>query len=341
MSLQKYFQTFHKKIKVETEDLREKRNIVVDKVRSSLKKNNHPVPEMINQGSYIYGVGVVPLGDQEYDIDVGLDFDISTSDYEAKEVRSWVYDAIKDHTHNVEDRGPCIRVRYVAGYHVDLVIYARDNGSNNFGEYGLARKDNTWSPTEPKKLKQHIQDARQPFKDTKDLSGSDQFQRITRYLKRWNDLDIPGESPDKPFGLATVLLVIEHLKSPSFDINGNPDDLGALIRVANSVKNTFGRISINKPTQEFEDVFAKLSNEAMEKLKSRFSQLSDDLNKAKYQSEEEACETLRTQFGDDFPEYIKKEDSSQQNSLNQTQVEVRDMRAAIPSFENPARPWAN
>lgn len=335
MSMQKHFQKFHKAIKVETEELREKRDILVNKIRNSLKNAKHPLPDALNQGSYIYGVGVFPVGEEEYDIDVGLDFSIKSDDYEATTVRKWVYDAIEDHTNNIEDRGPCIRVRYAAGYHVDLVVYSRFKNSESMENYQLAHKDNKWCPAEPKKLKEVIQKAREPFSNTKDSSGSDQLQRVTRYLKRWNDLDIPGDSPDKPSGLATLLLVMKHLPIPALDSSGDADDLAALIRTARAVKNTFGRIIVNKPTQQFEDLYSKLNDKAMTRFKDRVASLLSDLEKAAVQSEEDACKTLRKQFGNDFPEMLKKseESSSDRSAL------VSDMKAAIPSFNNPSRPW--
>jgi hypothetical protein len=52
MSIQQLFSRFHKEIKVETEELRDKRDILIDKVRASLKKAGHPLPDLLNQGSY-------------------------------------------------------------------------------------------------------------------------------------------------------------------------------------------------------------------------------------------------------------------------------------------------
>ena len=336
MSMQKHFRKFHKAIKVETDELREKRDILVNKIRDSLKKAGHPLPDPLNQGSYIYGVGVFPVGNEEYDIDVGLDFPILSNNHEAAAVRKWVYDAIKDHTNNTEDRGPCIRVRYAAGYHVDLVIYARYKDTESTENYQIAYKDNKWCPAEPKKLKDIIQKAREPFSETKDNSGSDQFQRITRYLKRWNDLDIPGDSPDKPSGLATLLLVKKHLITPVLDSDSEADDLAALTKVVHAVKHTLGRIVVQKPTQQFEDVYSKLDDQAMTRFKDRATSLLADLEKATKETEEKACEILRQQFGNDFPEALAK---SAKNSSDRSAL-ISDMNAAIPSFNNPSRPWA-
>lgn len=81
MSIQALFETFHKKIKVETDELRDKRDILSAKIKSSINKNGHPTPDIINQGSYIYGVGIKPLNDQEYDIDVGFIFPIHAQNH--------------------------------------------------------------------------------------------------------------------------------------------------------------------------------------------------------------------------------------------------------------------
>jgi len=357
MSIQKFFSSFHKNIRVENnDDLRDKRDILVSKIRDSLKKAGHPLPDSINQGSYIYGVGVIPLGDVEYDIDVGLEFPIQSSAYEAKTVRKWVYDAVVDHTdQKAEDRGPCIRVRYAKGFHVDLVVYAKHKDSEYIENHQLARKDNSWRPTEPKKLKAQIFDARKAFNDTKDSSGSDQLQRITRYLKRWNDLEHPEDSPDKPFGLATLLLVIKYLNSPVIHSSGTSDDLAALINVARAVTFIPGRIIVTKPTQEFEDVFEKLSADAMDRLKERFVELLDALESARDQeSDDAAAQILRTQFGDDFPASMKRSDESLEfdeavKSEQTRKALASDMKAVIQPNDMPprihikdaAKPWKN
>lgn len=294
-NLQKQFEIFHGKIKMEKKELREKRDIILDKIVGFLKTSMLPIPELLNQGSYIYGVGIKPISDeQEFDIDVGLVFDIKSSDYSAKCVRGCVYDAVKNHTHNVEEKGSCIRVRYEAGYHVDLVCYA-SNESQKSENFRLARQDDSWESSDPKRLEEYIQDNRKNFNNSKDNSGSDQLQRVVRYLKRWNDKAILEECDDKPTGLALCLLCIKYLKNPV------SDDLKALIKVVDTVKDLC-RISVDKPSPQYEDVFGKISDDGMCKLMKRFSELSESLQKA--MSEEsllEACRILRKQFGDDFP----------------------------------------
>ncbi|HAT1700351.1 TPA: nucleotidyltransferase [Legionella pneumophila] len=331
MSFQNLLERFHKKIKVNTEELREKREILVEKIKLSLKNLNHPICSVINQGSYIYGVGTKPVGKQEYDIDVGLVFPIKAIDHDPILVRNWVYDAIKNHTTNVENRGPCIRVRYANGYHVDLVIYAQYYDDINQDNYQLAKADNTWSETNPKDLKKYIENARQNFVLTKDDTGADQIQRITRYLKRWNDIDIPEDSPNKPTGLAMLLLVIEYLTSPCIS-NNESDDIAALTLIAQKITQLPDRISIYKPTPPYEDLFKKLNKEAMIRLKNRFQVLLGDLYKIKNLPEREALETLSKQFGLEMVD-------ANLSIINQENI--LDMKRAIPSYKSPAKPWCN
>ena len=299
--IQAQFEKFHENIKMDKETLRKTRETLLDKIKISLKEKKYPVPELLNQGSYIYGVGIKPISSEyEYDIDVGLVFDINSDDYTAKEVREWVFEAIKDHTKIVVEKGPCIRVHYQAGYHVDLICYAK-NFSKESENYKFAHKDNTWKESDPKALKQYIKDKREKFSNTYS-SGADQLQRIVRYFKRWNDNAIPQESSDKPSGLALLLLCIKYLHQPKHSFDGQCDDLSALKKVCESIPNS-PRISVKKPTPECEDVFGKLSEKAMDNLKIRIeSLLSDLINAQKAIDPVEACKILRdNQFGKDFP----------------------------------------
>ncbi len=301
-NLQKQFEKFHREIKVETEELREKRDIIINKIKDSLNRNGCPVPELFNQGSYIYGVGIKPISnEQEYDIDVGLIFNIRSDEYSAKEVRMWVYDAIGEHTQNVEEKGPCIRVRYQAGYHVDLICYSLSTDYDGHRKFKFAHKSDGWKEADPEKLKSYIKEARRPFENSRDSSGVDQLQRVVRYLKRWNDKALPDESEDKPVGLALLLLCIKHLITPIFDSEGKSNDLEALRTIIGQIK-SLSRISVKKPTPEYEDVFEKIGNDGMLSLIGRFKQLDESLFNALNESDlEKACKIIRCEFGNDFP----------------------------------------
>jgi hypothetical protein len=147
-----------------------------------------------------------------------------------------------------------------------------------------------------------IKDAREPFSQLTDSATStDQFRRVIRYLKRWYDEQVPEESSDKPAGIGYTLLCRERLQpAPTWD--GSPDDRKALEQLASWVEVQPGRIAVMKPTPEYEDLFGKLSDSAMDKLKSRFGDMKSALVDADAEPDPvKACERLKLIFGRDFP----------------------------------------
>ncbi len=97
-NLNKEFFKFHTNIKVEEESLRSSRDALVEKIKAKLSEEGRPLPQVINQGSYIYGVGIAPIAELEHDIDVGLEFEVASEGTNAIELRKWVFEAIDGHT---------------------------------------------------------------------------------------------------------------------------------------------------------------------------------------------------------------------------------------------------
>lgn len=303
--LQKYFEQFHDAIRLDYEmnaTLAEKRDIIVRRIRDRLKDAKRPLPDVLLQGSYSMRTGVVPIADLEYDIDVGLRFYFHESEYSAADVRAWVWDAVKDHTNSVEGKGPCLRITYVDGYHVDLVCYAVWTDDLGQDQYRLAHKSDGWLAADPPALLEHIRDWRRAFVDTKDGTGTDQFRRTVRYLKRWNDKAIPEERRDKPTGLAFTLLCGAYLAPQLQPFSGKSDDRAALESFARDRAQWLGRIEAHKPTPQYEDMFERLDDDEMEALKKRFLKMADALRDAGKEVDPRlACQLLVPVFGEDFP----------------------------------------
>lgn len=302
--IQKYFEDFHATIRLDyeaSEPLRSSRDVVLNKISAALKKNKRPAFKTLLQGSYKMKTGVKPIGEMEYDIDVGLRFEIDPDEVTAAEARSWVLEAVEGHTKSQEDKGPCIRVVYQAGYHLDLVTYATPDG--NQGEFHLAHKTKGWRAADPQKLLDHVNTSRSAFANTTDnKTKTDQFRRCIRYLRRWNDVRIPTEANHKPSGLALVLAGTTYGLSPQVDIEGRPNDLASLKHLVAQLADTAGRIRADKPSPEYEDMFARLSDKQMDDLKEAFSDLRDALVEAEETADpSKACEALKPYFGDDFP----------------------------------------
>ena len=157
--VQKQFEQFNDNIRLkqyaQNETLREKRDAVLNKLKTGLKRvfeeKGEPAPKfkIFNQGSYKLGTGIKPL-DGDYDIDVGIGFEIGTAEEpDPVTVKRWVFDALEGHTNKIEVRRPCVTVFYQSGdeplYHVDLAVYsgssanscgARRKGDTNSSERG-------------------------------------------------------------------------------------------------------------------------------------------------------------------------------------------------------------
>lgn len=302
---QKYFEQFHARIRTDydmNQTLIEKRDIILERIRNDLKRKKRPGFEELGQGSYTMKTGVIPVEDLEYDIDVGLRFGFSEDDHSAEDVRKWVFEAVDGHTEKVESKGPCTRVTYADGYHVDLVAYAWWQDASRTERFRLAHKTNGWRPADPPALLEHLRNARAPYKGTEDNgTKTDQFRRCVRYLRRWDDVAMPVESDAKPSGLAFVLLCRDRL-APTRFWQGSPDDRSALEALANSAVSEVGRLIAKKPTPEYEDMFARLTDDDMKALKRRLRELADALRDADTEPDPvEACKILQRVFGPDFP----------------------------------------
>jgi len=302
-NVQKYFEEFHETIRVDYDAIRGKRDIILDRLRKHLKDKNRPNFDELHQGSYAMGVGIAPMGELEYDLDIGLRFQISARDYSAEKVYGWVFEGVQGHTDKVEQKGHCVRVAYAQGdFHVDLVCYSWEKDNSGIEIFKLAHKTKGWLPGNPPGLLMYVEQKRKPFEETKDSrTQTDQFRRCVRYLKRWNDCAIPVEGDNKPTGLSFVLLCADWLQ-PRFFIDGKPDDLTALRNLTLSASAVAGRIVAMKPTPEYEDILLKLTADDMDAFKNRFKILSTVLENAAREADPvKACALLLAVFGDDFP----------------------------------------
>ena len=111
VNVQSEFLTFHDKIKLseENQELRNKRDILLNKLRKNISDKAASFTTF-NQGSYAMGTGIKP-DDGDFDIDVGLKFDIDHDDYsDPVQVKQWVKDALDGHTKSVKIRRSCVTV---------------------------------------------------------------------------------------------------------------------------------------------------------------------------------------------------------------------------------------
>lgn len=338
MGLQTYFEDFNKKIKMDYEErseLADKRDILLKKLRAD---KDLPSFEELNQGSYAMYTGVEPL-DKDYDIDVGLRFNVNKDDYKPLELKEKVHDILKNHTeYGAEIKQPCVTVKYKKdgelAYHIDLVVYAYEDKDNTDSQLYLARgkkysseENKKWEEADPKKLTETIMDK---YSDSDDRS---QYRRIIRYMKRWKNIKFSSDGNGEPPGIGITLLAYEKFSpSKTYDYleeKYNYNDLEALINFVQQIKNTFTlkeysterkewlyKIEINLPVTPYSNVFSKMSDIQVTEFKKKIDTLADDLNAVKKESDiVEQCTKLNKIFGSDFTIPAKENESKSQRNF--------------------------
>lgn len=329
MALQTQFEKFNKKIKMDYDEnieLKSKRDILVNK----LKKNDDlPSFTVINQGSYAMCTGVKPLDNKDYDIDVGLKFNVNKDNYEPLNLKEKVYEILKKHTdYGAEIKQPCVTVTYKkngdVGYHVDLVIYSYEDKDDTNSQMYLARgkkysdeNNKKWEEADPMGLKNTIINK---FDDDKDR---EQYRRIIRYLKRWKNIKFKSNGNSEPPGIGITLLAYEKFKPKYIEdrvaLSRKYNDLEALIYLVKEIKDMFSyqkdengkvlydgdrvlyKIELNLPVTPKTNVFFKMTDKQMTDFKDKIEELINDLEDVKNEAEVvEQCEKLKDIFGDDF-----------------------------------------
>lgn len=322
-NLQKQFEEFYDLIRLnnveENQTLREKRDIILDRLKKNIS-NGASSYTHFNQGSYAMNTGVVPI-DNEFDIDVGICFDISKDDYEdPTEVKGWVFEAVKDHTSNVQMRKPCVTVTYIENgepaFHVDLAIYAANNTDGKLylarGKQNSGEEYKVWEVSDPRKL---IGLINEHFEDTEDRA---QFRRVIRYLKRWKDINFVSNGNAAPIGVGLTVGAYYYLTiSKKLDFasgNYKYNDLDSLRMLTQSLLDEFtpvysieeqkyvDRISIKLPTEPYNDLFQKMTDKQMENFRNKLEILKSTLVSANSEVDPtKACELLQKVFGSNFP----------------------------------------
>lgn len=331
-NLQKYFLDFHDEIKLEMDDnqvLREKREELLEVLKENIELEESKY-DIFHQGSYTMHTGVKPLEDGDYDIDVGLLFNVSIEDYpNPVTVKKIVYNALKSDYEDTEMKYPCVTVKFESeddedtrNYHVDFTIYSNENDDGQTylakGKLGSGSDSRTWEHSDPKELVRIIKENLMDKEDRK------QFRRVIRYLKRWKDLKFKGVV-NRPSGIGLTVAGLTHFY-PQSSFNAYTkvyDDLYALESFVQNMINSFNyrfnddgeweeRLEVNLPTPPYNDIYKKMTGGQMKNFKSKLESLLDSLKEARVEIDPvKACEMLQKEFGEDFPVPTKKESAQQ------------------------------
>lgn len=326
LDLQKEFIEFHNNIKLtdENKKLREKRDILLKKLKNNISEDAASYTTF-NQGSYAMGTGIYPE-DEDYDIDVGIKFNINKEDYsDPVEPKIWVKDALDGHTKKVEIRRSCVTVTYQedeeSAYHVDFAVYAADNTDEKLyiakGKTYSDEEHRYWEVSDPQGLIEAIKDK---------YSGEDaaQFKRVIRYMKKWKSYNFSSSGNSAPTGIALTILAYDDGFSVknTYDWSTGKyvyDDFSALYNLVVNIKNRFSyswssetkqmchKITLNLPVDPYNNLFSKMTDKQMEDFYQKIDKMLGKLKEVKEKKKRsEACTILTELFGEDFPVTVDK-----------------------------------
>lgn len=328
--IQKQFEEFHENIKLrrfgENAILREKRDIVVKKIKEGIKKqfeddeNGVPVIKFIDQGSYAVDLGIIPE-DGDYDIDEGIIFDLNIEDYEDPiEMKKWIRDIMDGHTSvPAKIQKPCVTIIYSQNdepiYHVDMPVYAKSRYDDSlfiaWGKEYSSDDKKYWEKADPEGLNEYIMNG---------FTGEDQkqFKRIVRYMKKWKDIRFQNTGNSRPPSIGITIAAVELFVSYSEynQISGKTEqvDLKALRNFVYGLKGKFTRqwdnenneyvhtIDYRLPIEPYTNVFCKMTIKQMNDFYGELEELYDVLGKAETDKDPHtACTLISEYFGDKFP----------------------------------------
>lgn len=331
-NIQNQLLEFHDNIKLgkydENQELREKRDIIKNKVKNGLVKhfedNNESVPTInfFDQGSYAVDMGIKPKNGN-YDIDEGVEIGLYKEDYEDDPIyfKKIIRDIMNNHTKKEpEIKNPCITITYTKDneptYHVDLPVYLKSRNDNNlylaWGKEFALKENKKWQISDPNGLNSYINNS---------FSGDDkkQFKRVVRYLKKWKDIKFASETGDgTPPSIGITIIAADKFKAiqETNGITGNKEynDLKAMKYLVDELKGLFENklcidemellyvIEYNLPVENKSNVFSKMTNKKMNKFYEKILKLQEALEFAINETDpNKACSELSKYFGDQFP----------------------------------------
>lgn len=177
---------------VERDEMRDRRDANRSRIKNRLKAEDKPAPAFFaSQGSYADKT-MVKYPNKDYDIDDGVYFRKAAligpngGDMSPLQARKMVYDALNDGSFATppELHTNCIRVRYAAGYNVDVPIYRIVTQTDAFGdekEYvELAGAE--WARSDARDVSIWFDATNQNL--SPDTENGRQFRRIVRDIKK-------------------------------------------------------------------------------------------------------------------------------------------------------------
>ena len=303
-NLHQAFIDFNEKIKpteAKKIDIRQRRDVVRDKIRSFFKDTlKYNQPKFQSQGSFTINTALNPINGNEVDIDDGIYLQDENEWPSPREVHKFIVKALGDHTKDgCESKTSCVRLTYANDFHIDFPIYIMKNGHARLAN----TKTNTWIKSDSKDFKDWFYNNRK----------NEQTNRIIRYLKAWRDFTKTDFT-----SIELTILVVNNFYGDDRDDAALYQTLKKCVTFLNTNR------GIKKPVSPYEDLWENYSESKKNTLIQKLSDLMNDIATAiNNQSDNRASIIMREQFGDRFPKL---------NDKTTTPITIKE-------FSIGAKPW--
>lgn len=295
LDLNKLFLQFNDEItltKRYKDKIKKGRDALRSKIGSKFEEKGRKKPKHCTQGSYAMHTAIMPLEEDEFDLDNGIyiqGYSKNQSEWPTPStIHTWVKDAVDGHTANSPiDKNTCVRVVYEDKYHIDLPIYIMGENSTGESIAYLAHKSKGWVESDPKAFTSWVQSFVNKY--------GQQIRHMIKYLKAWKDyknIDIKG--------MAITVLVCNN-----FSITDKREDISLLDTVTNIIDTLEDSFHCYKPvTPTDEDLFENVSETSKKAILNGLNGLRKKLDTAinEKSNEQEATDILQKVFGDRFPQ---------------------------------------
>lgn len=258
-----------------------------ENLRKRIKNNfakNHPdyKPYFYIQGSYKMGT-TIRTADDECDLDDGV-YISPNPNVTCATLQNWIFDAVNGTTNATPIRkNKCVRVNYIAGYHIDIPVYYKDDINDKKETPHLAVRNSDYQKSDPRGVVDWFTDKKK---------DNNQLVLIVKYLKAWCD-KIRGTMPP---GLAMSILAANNQ-------NTNDRDDIALRETLKAIKKTLDKeFKCKVPAEPFDDIFGDYDEDRKNNFLDKLQTFIDDAeNAVKEPNQLKASKLWQKHLGDRFP----------------------------------------
>jgi len=233
--------TLHKNITPDEDQMKEQQNRWQDLgeyLKETLNEETGIIISTWLQGSYKFRTQLRPIKGEEFDIDLGIYFEVSQKpnedQYNPKNLKHLVQKHLTEYSslstnNSVKVLDPpkerCNRISFEGEFHIDTPCYYKIKDTN-FTE--LATESSGWENSDPKGLFDW-------FQNCFDESGRALARRLIQYIKCWSNITFVNDKKDgSPSSILITVLVAESLMEMPSSILDLYDD-EALTKVVNHI----------------------------------------------------------------------------------------------------------